>query len=102
TVAGVAPPGLPSGEVDRKFYVSSSLFGACSSGLEALRSNWKQKGVDLTTRELVVRHSMVGCQSDETGMVEVTFYPPQSQIGGDITYVVDPRPMQVVRTEYGR
>jgi hypothetical protein len=102
TLAATAAPASPGDQAEKMFYVSTTLFGGCASGLDALRAYWKQKGIELTPHELSVRHGMVGCQTDEAGMVQVTFYPPTLQTGGSITYLVDPRTMQVVRTTYGR
>jgi hypothetical protein len=81
---------------------TSDLFAACLVGVDAQREYWRKKGVNLTPRELVERHSRVVCQKDENGEVEVTFYPKQGTRGGDITYIVNLDDLSVVKTMYGR
>jgi len=99
-----APPlvaGSIAGTVDT-FLVESDLYAACLVGVQALQAHWREQGVELTPHELTVRHREVGCRRVESGMIKVTFFPATLQVGGSITYYVDPNQLKVVETVYGR
>jgi len=80
----------------------SELFAGFLVALQEQKELWKAKGIDLTPAELVKRHREIGCQKDEAGMIVVTFFPEKLQIGGSVTYYVDPNVLKVVKTTHGR
>jgi len=99
-VPPLVPGGIPA-EADW-FLVTSDVYAGCLVGLQALQSHWREQGVELTPHELTIRHGEIGCRRVESGMIMVTFFPPTLQLGGDITYYVDPVQLTLVKTVFGR
>ena len=89
-------------EAREHIFVSSDLFAGFLVALEAQKEYWRSQGVDLTPRELIARHGKIGCQRDEAGMIQVTFYPVRVVLGGDVTYIVDPKELKIVKRRFGR
>jgi hypothetical protein len=83
-------------------FVSSELYAGFLVALDAQKELWRSKGVELTPRELTARHGKIGCRRDEAGMIQVTFYPLGDVAGGDVTYIVDPNGLKIVKTVFGR
>ena len=85
-----------------KVYVSSELFASFLVAFEAQKEYWRERGVELTPRELTLRHQTIGCQRDESGLVDVTFYPDHPMLGGGVRYYVDPKELKIVKRRFGR
>jgi hypothetical protein len=101
------PPDLPGGWVNdpagrERVFVSSELFAGFLVALDAHRNYMREQGVELTPLELTRSQGKIGCQWDEVGMIDVTFYPERITVGGSVRYIVDPKELKIVRVIFGR
>ena len=83
--------------------ITSEIVAALLVAYEAHSRWWKSKGVDLTPRELQVRHWAIHYSHTAPDRVQVVFLPESpTMTGGDIGYSVDLKSLRVVDRYFGR
>ncbi len=87
---------------DEYVEVSSELLGAFLVAYEAERGARHRRGLAFTPEVLRQSYETIAFRPTGNGQVEVTFLPGRGMRGGDVTYVVDRKTLNVTDRISGR